>query len=90
MTDYPEAETGTEQPADTTSENDEAQTSLLPKSLFGGDCKVGDTYTVKVVGVLEDELEVEPVKKGESSDEAPGKSRMQMAGDKLDMMNEGA
>ena len=49
-------------------------TALLPKSMFGGDCKVGDTYTVKVVHVWDNELEVEPVESGgeeASSEEAP-------------------
>lgn len=48
---------------------DEQETALLPSSLFGGDCKVGDTYTVKVVAKYDDELEVEPV-----SEKSKGKS----------------
>ena len=68
-------------------EKDGGNTALIPKTLFGGDCKVGDTYTVKVVGVLEDELEVEPVKEGsEDSGGESGKSRFAMAGEKLDSM----
>jgi len=50
--------------------SDDAETALLPKSLFGGECKVGDVYKVKVVAVHEDELEVEPAesKEKESSE----------------------
>lgn len=40
--------------------DNESETSLLPKSMFGGDCKVGDVYKVKVVAIHGDELEVEP------------------------------
>lgn len=38
----------------------ESESSLLPKSMFGGDCKVGDVYKVKVIAIHGDELEVEP------------------------------
>ena len=37
----------------------ESESSLLPKSMFGGDCKVGDVYKVKVIAIHGDELEVE-------------------------------
>ena len=40
--------------------DNESETSLLPKSMFGGECKVGDVYKVKVVAIHGDELEVEP------------------------------
>lgn len=85
---YPEAAAendSSEMPQDQDVEDQEGETALLPKSLFGGDCKVGDEYTVKVVGVLEDELEVAPVKKEEQKPERP-KSRMEEAGSKLDSM----
>ena len=80
---YPEGEA-----SNTTAENEreDNETALLPKSLFGGDCKVGDEYKVKVVGILEDEIEVEPIKETKES-ESPGKSRMEMAGSKLDAMD---
>ena len=68
-------------------EDEGQETALIPKSLFGENCKVGDTYTVKVTDVLEDELAIEPVKEStEEKSEMPGKSRMEMAGDKLDGM----
>lgn len=52
-------------------EGDGKETALLPSSLFGGDCKVGDTYTIKVVGKFDDQLEIEHVsdKKEESEDD---------------------
>jgi len=81
---YPEGEASNA--TENEREDDGAETALLPKSLFGGDCKVGDEYKVKVVGVLEDELEVEPIKEAKES-ESPGKSRMEMAGSKLDEMD---
>lgn len=53
---------------------DEKETTLVPKSLFGGDCQIGDTYTVKIVGKYEDELEVEHV---------PDKQEEQSEGDTM-------
>lgn len=43
-------------------EGGDENTFLAPKSSFGGDCKVGDTYTVKVVASMDDEIELSPVK----------------------------
>ena len=85
---YPEGEASNTATPNTEPEREDegGETALLPKSLFGGDCKVGDEYKVKVVGVLEDELEVEPVKESKET-ESPGKSRMEMAGSKLDEMD---
>lgn len=82
---YPEGDTDDSGAEETETEEGE-ETALLPRSMFGEDCKVGDEYTVKVVSVLEDELEVAPVKKEEKPEDAPGKSRMAMAGETLDMM----
>lgn len=59
---YPSAEGGDEKSpknSETNSES-ESESSLLPKSMFGGDCKVGDVYKVKVIAIHGDELEVEP------------------------------
>ena len=76
---YPEAEpVESEEPGEDNGE----ETALLSKSLLGGECKVGDKYTVEVVGVLEDEVEVKAAK--EMPSEADPKSRLQMAGEKLD------
>lgn len=33
---------------------------LVPRGAFGEDCKPGDIYKVKVLAVLDEELEVEP------------------------------
>jgi hypothetical protein len=47
-------------------EDDGAQTELVNSSLFGGDCKPGDRYTVEVVAVHDDQLEIKPVKEDEN------------------------
>lgn len=47
------------------SESSDENTFLAPKDAFGGECKEGDTYTVKVVGVYGDELELAKVEKAE-------------------------
>ncbi len=51
-------------------DGDGAETALLPSSMFGSDCKVGDTYTIKVVGKFDDQLEIEhvPEKKEEAEE----------------------
>ncbi len=67
---------------DTEEEKDD--TALLPKSMFGGDCKVGDVYKVKVVAIHEDELEVEPA--GEDKSDKKEKSEKSETMDD-DMMN---
>lgn len=92
---YPEADNAApskdepgEQQDDADTEQDEGDTFLAPKSAFGGDCKVGDKYTVAVAGVLEDELELKYVKDDSGSkDMMGGKSKMDMAGAKLDSMD---
>lgn len=49
-----------------------SETALLPKSLFGGHkCKPGDKYTVEVVKVYSDEIEVRHVKGEEKEEETP-------------------
>lgn len=45
----------------------EEKSFLIPRSAFGDDCKPGDIYKVKVLSVLDEELEVEPA--GEDSKE---------------------
>lgn len=65
---------------------DEKETALLPASLFGSDCKVGDTYTVKVVGKYDDELEVEHV--ADKEEEKSEEGTMKDASNKLDMMSQ--
>lgn len=39
-----------------------SETATLPKSFLGADIEVGDTCTLKVVRVLDDEVEVDCVK----------------------------
>jgi hypothetical protein len=49
-------------------------TFLAPKYAFGSECKVGDKYTVEVVSVMEDELELKKV----SSDKSDKKEESEM------------
>lgn len=49
---------------------DMGETTLVPSSFFGGDCKVGDKYTVEVVRKHEGELEVRHVGESESSNDS--------------------
>lgn len=65
---------------------DEKETALLPASLFSSDCKVGDTYRVKVVGKYDDELEVEHV--ADKEEEQSEEGTMKDASNKLDMMSQ--
>ena len=72
-------------------ESDDGQESaMVPKSLFGGDCKVGDTYTVKVVGKYDDELAIEHVPDSKEEESMPKEDTMEGAMGKMDMMGEGA
>lgn len=50
---------------------DDKESALVPSSLFGGDCSVGDVYSVKVVGKYDDQLAVEhvPDKEEEKSED---------------------
>lgn len=59
---YPEMAAGDDEgaePMPPEKEDAEPTTALLPKSLFGGTVKPGDTLTVKVSAVYEDEVEIE-------------------------------
>lgn len=72
----PEKEEGTE--------DEGAETALMPKSMFG-DAKPGDVITVKVKRVFEEEVEVEPV--GSGGDEGgPPENEMAAADGQLDRM----
>lgn len=70
---YPEAAEATpseapEKPSEDTPEDsetkDEGETVLVSKSALGSDCKVGETYSMKVVGIYDDEVELSKVKSG--------------------------
>lgn len=47
-------------------EDKDENLALLPKSLFGHDCKPGDRYTVEVTETFEDEIAVKHVRSGKS------------------------
>ncbi len=70
MADQMTQEQAPEQAPDQNRESDGAETALLPSSMFGSDCAVGDTYSIKVVGKFDDQVEVEHVpEKKEEADE---------------------
>lgn len=75
---------GVEEPARESTEEipSDDNSFLAPKDAFGGECKEGDTYTVKVVGVYGEELELAKVEKEkEPETESTPESRMEeMAG----------
>jgi hypothetical protein len=49
-------------------EKGDAKTSILPKSFFGHDVKPGDTCSIKVSAVHEDDVEVMPCEGGEEKE----------------------
>ena len=53
-------------------ESDDAKTSILPKSFFGGDVKPGQTCTVRVTQCHENDCEVEYVGDDDESMESHG------------------
>lgn len=75
---YPEVEAGAPDakgaapvPAEKPEEESgaEPETALVPKSVLGADVAVGQSLTMKVVHVYEDEVEVELTKAGEAKEE---------------------
>lgn len=69
---------------------DAGESALLPKSMFG-DAKAGDTITVKVKHVYEEEVEVEPVGSGDKTkpEDDPG-TPMDAAMGEMDRMGKAA
>ena len=76
----PKAEDGAE------TEEGSDETALMPKSMFG-DAKPGDTITVKVKRVFEQEIEVEPAGKEEAAESPEGQSEMDSSTGQLDQMS---
>lgn len=52
------------------------KTALVPKSMLGSELKVGDTVTMKVTHIYEDEVELQPAGEGETEDEDEGETEM--------------
>jgi len=77
----PEKEEGTE--------DEGAETALMPKSMFG-DAKPGDVITVRVKRVFEEEVEVEPDTGEEADDESGGDNPMDAAMGQMDRMGQAA
>lgn len=66
------------------------KTFLIPRGAFGDDCKPGDIYKVKVISVLDEELEVEPHghdKKHEKEDRKEDKAERKEDREEEDMAN---
>ena len=90
--DYPEtedtasSETAQDAVPDTTdaeAEDESTTSALLPKSIMGGkEFKPGDTITLKVESVMEDEIQVCPVEEDSEEEDAGMKESMS----KLDSM----
>lgn len=72
-------------------EDEAGESALLPKSLFG-DVKPGQTITVKVKHIYEEEIEVEPAGSGEEDTEAESDSGnpMDAAMGQMDRMGKAA
>lgn len=51
-------------------ESDESETALINDSLFPAECKVGDTYTIKVIAQHDGEKEISLVTKEKEEPEA--------------------
>lgn len=61
-----------------TSESDDTQTALIPRTaLQGKDCKVGDRLTFEVTGVDEDAVEAK-LAEAERENESPEEQRSEM------------
>lgn len=58
-----------EEPAEDGEAKDEGETVLVAKSALGGECKVGDTYSMKVVGIYDDEVELAKSESGAKESE---------------------
>ena len=69
-------------------EEESNPTALLPVSSLGGNVKVGDSVTVRVVKVYDDEAEVE-ITSGNSKPVKAGPATDMSANEELDSMNEG-
>jgi hypothetical protein len=56
----------------------EGETVLVAKSALGGDCKMGEVYPMKVVGIYDDEVELARSKdeSKEEGDEESGESKL--------------
>lgn len=63
--DSPDVESG-----DVSKNTEEKATALLPKSFFGAkDKKIGDKCEIKVVKIMDDEIQVEYIARGTSEDD---------------------
>ena len=83
---YPEPQSDTaanESPKDSkqTSESPDTETTLIPRSMVGDDCKVGGKITLEIVHEYEDEIEVKCCKDEED------RSAMSEASDSLSKLS---
>ena len=71
------------------SDEEAGESALIPKSMLGGDVQPGQTITVKVKRVYDEEVEVEPVGQG-GDEEADESSPMDAAMGEMDRMGKAA
>jgi len=71
--DFYGTESEAEAPAPNVEEDAGEESALVPKSMLG-DCKPGDTYKFKVVGIYDDEVELAKVKEEKSDTETKPES----------------
>ena len=71
-------------------ENESGETALIPKSMLGSDIQPGQTITVKVKRVFEEEVEVEPVGSEESGKVEESEGDMNASMGQLDRMSKAA
>lgn len=70
-------------------EDTSSQSALVPKSFFAGkeSMEPGDTETVRILRVLDNEVEIECVKEGYNEEKTQEKEPVLASGDSGDMMD---
>lgn len=59
-------------------EHEEGETVLVAKSALGGNCKMGEVYPMKVVGIYDDEVELARDKNDDKEEAGEGDSGSSM------------
>ena len=79
---YPEPESSPAQSAGPAAAQSEGRSALLPKSMFK-DAKPGDTKTVKILRIYDEEVEVAPAEEGDGP--GLGEAKAPMTGGEDDL-----
>ena len=68
-----DSDTMTKEPASNDNEESVSQSALVPKSFFAGkdNLEVGDTEKVRILRLLDDEVEIECIKEGYDKESEP-------------------